>query len=187
MTTFTGIGERRAREILATGGGMPGETYTIDDARASLERIAYNRAFDMFCECEETALHVYYANHKSERRIRHLEPLSMRFGTTEWHPIPDTLIKCRDLETGEIREFSTAFDGNPGLPGVIRLALENAARRGPGLYAMDNGKEWGWMLAEFDGEKWSSHRNGYDIEPPTEMIAAAVFVSTPREYDRVPE
>jgi hypothetical protein len=73
------------------------------------------------------SIHVYYTNHEGKRRIRNLVPLGLRYGSTKWHPQEQLLIKCLDLENQEVREFSDAFSGNPGLPGVVALAVKHEA------------------------------------------------------------
>ena len=79
-------------------------------------------------------IYVYYTTHKEKRRIRHLRPLGIRWGSTEWRPTEGLLIRCVDLETGEEGEFSDAFDGNPGFPGVVGLAVRAEQERDSGAF-----------------------------------------------------
>jgi hypothetical protein len=50
-------------------------------------------------------LPVRYTNHRGETRVRRIVPLGVRFGATKWHPQPQWLLKCLDVEKGQEREF----------------------------------------------------------------------------------
>ena len=52
-----------------------------------------------------------YTNHRGEKRARRLHLLSLRFGATEWHPVPGLLIKAEDLDRPGAIEI---FDSSPG-------------------------------------------------------------------------
>lgn len=47
-----------------------------------------------------------YTNWKDERRAREIMPISIRFGSTEWHPDEQWLLLARDVERNEDREFA---------------------------------------------------------------------------------
>ena len=47
-----------------------------------------------------------YRNWKGETRTRTIRPLSLRFGTSEWHMEPQWLLLAEDLDTGNQREFA---------------------------------------------------------------------------------
>lgn len=49
---------------------------------------------------------VMYCNWRGERRTRHLQPISMWYGSTEWHPDPQWLIKAIDMDTGDEKDFA---------------------------------------------------------------------------------
>lgn len=52
-------------------------------------------------------LNVDYTNHRGERRRRNLIPLTLEFGSTNWHPQPQYFLVCVDTEktTGEARHY----------------------------------------------------------------------------------
>lgn len=47
-----------------------------------------------------------YTNYKGETAWRHVEPIEIRFGATEWHKEPQWLLKALDLDKKAIREFA---------------------------------------------------------------------------------
>lgn len=49
-----------------------------------------------------------YTNWRGEVADRHIEVLGVRFGSTEWHPSPQLLLRGLDLEKMEEREFAIA-------------------------------------------------------------------------------
>lgn len=52
------------------------------------------------------AIHVRYTNWRGETAPRHLYPVKIWFGSTEWHTEPQWLVKASDLTTGNIRDFA---------------------------------------------------------------------------------
>jgi hypothetical protein len=48
----------------------------------------------------------WYRNYKGEEAYRRVRPLSIRFGTSEWHPEPQWLMLADDLENEKTREFA---------------------------------------------------------------------------------
>lgn len=51
-------------------------------------------------------VNVRYTNYKGETSNRIIRPINIRFGATEWHSEPQWLLKCKDMEKNQIREFS---------------------------------------------------------------------------------
>lgn len=49
---------------------------------------------------------VTYTNWKGITATRRIRPHSLRFGSTEWHPEPQWLMKAEDIEKNELREFA---------------------------------------------------------------------------------
>ena len=48
----------------------------------------------------------WYRNYKGEEAFRRVRPLSIRFGTSEWHSEPQWLMLADDLENQKTREFA---------------------------------------------------------------------------------
>lgn len=44
-----------------------------------------------------------YTNWRGETAERRVSPLSVEFGSTEWHPEPQALLRAVDMDKGEIR------------------------------------------------------------------------------------
>lgn len=58
-----------------------------------------------------------YTNHRGETAERTVIPLGVRFGSTQWHPEPQWLLRAFDLEKGAEREFAMAeIDEPPKAP-----------------------------------------------------------------------
>lgn len=49
-----------------------------------------------------------YTNYKHERKLRNIEPVRILFGSSEWHPEPQWLLRALDIDRGVIREFAIA-------------------------------------------------------------------------------
>ena len=47
-----------------------------------------------------------YTNWRGEDSIRWVTPLSLRWGSSEWHPDPQWLMRAFDHDKGEEREFA---------------------------------------------------------------------------------
>lgn len=55
-----------------------------------------------------------YTNWRGETRVRRIVPMTLWWGSTEWHPEPQWLITGLDADTNELRDFSLAhFKGTP--------------------------------------------------------------------------
>lgn len=48
----------------------------------------------------------WYRNYKGEEGYRRVRPISIRFGTSEWHKEPQWLMLADDLENRKRREFA---------------------------------------------------------------------------------
>lgn len=55
---------------------------------------------------QETAIEVVYTNYRGETRKRTIFPDRVYYGTTEWHPEPQWLLRALDLEKNEMRDFA---------------------------------------------------------------------------------
>ena len=55
---------------------------------------------------EEDYVTIDYTNHRGERRLRLIRPVSIYFGTTDWHPTKQWLLRAIDCEKGETRDFA---------------------------------------------------------------------------------
>lgn len=49
---------------------------------------------------------VRYTNWKGQTQTRRIEPIKIFFGTTEYHPDPQWLLKCFDVDKNAERTFS---------------------------------------------------------------------------------
>lgn len=47
-----------------------------------------------------------YKNYKGEVSLRHVYPVEIRYGSTEWHPEEQWLLKAWDYGKGDYREFA---------------------------------------------------------------------------------
>ena len=52
------------------------------------------------------AIHFRYTNWRGETSMRHASPISLRFGTSEWHRKPQWLLCAFDHDKNEAREFA---------------------------------------------------------------------------------
>lgn len=56
----------------------------------------------------EALVDVDYTNWRGERRTRTIIPVSIRFGSTAWHTVPQWLLSAVDIEDGRTKEFAMA-------------------------------------------------------------------------------
>ena len=49
---------------------------------------------------------IYYTNYRGELSTRLIVPISMWFGSNEWHKKPQWIFTAHDLDKGEKREFA---------------------------------------------------------------------------------
>jgi hypothetical protein len=49
-----------------------------------------------------------YTNWRGETRERHLVAITLWYGSTNYHPEPQWLLRCMDLEKYEIRDMALA-------------------------------------------------------------------------------
>ena len=47
-----------------------------------------------------------YVNWKGEKGIRRVIPIKLWWGSTQWHPEPQWLLKAKDLDKNEERDFA---------------------------------------------------------------------------------
>lgn len=90
------------------------------------------------------ALTFRYTNWRGETAVRTATPISLRWGTTEWHPKPDWLLRAYDHEKRAEREFALA-DCQFALPAEPDEAV--VERIGQAL-AKSCGHQWGCFCSE---------------------------------------
>lgn len=49
---------------------------------------------------------IMYTNWKGEKRPRHIKPVMLWYGSTEYHPEPQMLLQALDLEKNQMRDFA---------------------------------------------------------------------------------
>jgi len=65
-------------------------------------------------ELEEMAIRVIYRNWKGEEGIRHILPLRVWYGSTEWHKKEQWLMKVYDIDKEAMRDYALKdFKGSP--------------------------------------------------------------------------
>lgn len=78
-----------------------------------------------------TAIVFWYRNYKGEEGYRRATPLSIRFGTSEWHKEPQWLMLGYDMENNKQREFAmrsmSGVVGNPVLQFPQQVSLKEFA------------------------------------------------------------
>ena len=57
---------------------------------------------------DQGVVQVRYRNWKGVTALRRIRPISIRFGTTEWHPDPGYLLRAFDLDKQAERDFALA-------------------------------------------------------------------------------
>lgn len=71
----------------------------------------------------EPALTFWYRNYKGHEGYRRVRPLSLRYGTSEWHQEPQWLMRAYDLVNEKEREFAVRdMSGVIGSP-VIEFGM----------------------------------------------------------------
>lgn len=55
---------------------------------------------------EDKSVKIDYVNHRGERAIRTIEPITIFWGSSEWHPEPQWLILAYDIERKQERAFA---------------------------------------------------------------------------------
>jgi len=68
-----------------------------------------------------------YTNYSGATTIRRVLPVAIRFGTSPWHPEPCWLLRARDLDADEEREFDMRNIQPPNIE-TLRAALENVSQ-----------------------------------------------------------
>ncbi|MDR6952331.1 hypothetical protein J2X65_001686 [Ancylobacter sp. 3268] len=76
-------------------------------------------------ELEKAPLTFTYRNWRGETDTRRALPLGIRFGSTEWHPEPEWLLRAFDIDRQAEREFALAGIGTQ--PHALAKALETIA------------------------------------------------------------
>lgn len=66
------------------------------------------------------AITFWYRNYKGEEGYRRVRPISIRFGTSEWHKEPQWLMLADDLVNNKQREFAMrGIQSVVGAPTVV--------------------------------------------------------------------
>jgi predicted DNA-binding transcriptional regulator YafY len=63
---------------------------------------------EVFCYYERMSksIKILYKNWKNETSIRHIQPIQIWYGSTEWHKEDQWLMKALDLDKDEERDFA---------------------------------------------------------------------------------
>ena len=54
----------------------------------------------------EKEILIRYTNYRGETALRRIIPISLRFGSTQWHPEPQWLLEAFDLDRRAARAFA---------------------------------------------------------------------------------
>lgn len=74
------------------------------------------------------AIIFWYRNYKGEEGYRRVLPISIRYGTSQWHPEKQWLMLADDLENNKQREFAMRdISGMVGSPVLAFAKLTGAA------------------------------------------------------------
>ena len=57
-------------------------------------------------ESKKTQLRIEYTNWRGEASVRTIVPLNIWFGSTEWHPVEQWLMRAVDIEKDAERDFA---------------------------------------------------------------------------------
>jgi predicted DNA-binding transcriptional regulator YafY len=57
-------------------------------------------------ESKKTQLRIEYTNWRGETSVRTIVPLNIWFGSTEWHPVEQWLMRAVDIEKDAERDFA---------------------------------------------------------------------------------
>jgi predicted DNA-binding transcriptional regulator YafY len=63
-----------------------------------------------------TAVTFWYANHRGEEAVRRVLPYYLWYGSTEWHPTPQWLVRGYDLDRQAERDFAMSGLRGPWVP-----------------------------------------------------------------------
>ena len=79
---------------------------------------------------EADAIQMTYRNYRGEVSRRTISPISIWFGTTDWHPEPGWLLSGIDMDKGERRDFALADCQFADLSPAPALASQNREAQG---------------------------------------------------------
>lgn len=54
----------------------------------------------------DRAIKIVYRNHRGEVGTRRIKPITIWFGSSQWHPEPQWLMEAMDLEKNVVRDFA---------------------------------------------------------------------------------
>jgi predicted DNA-binding transcriptional regulator YafY len=97
-----------------------------------------------------------YQNWKGEIAERSVQPLGLEYGSTEWHPEPQWLLRALDTEKGAERQFA--------MKDIIRFGETGAASSGLGALVL--------KLSKFEAVLRDIHQRAvnYQIQYPLEGL-----------------
>lgn len=52
------------------------------------------------------SISMIYTNYRGETSTRHIVPINITFGSTEYHPEPQWILSGHDMDKSEYREFA---------------------------------------------------------------------------------
>lgn len=58
-----------------------------------------------------------YTNHRGERALRGVHPYDISFNSTEWHPMPQWVLRAHDYNKSAVRDFALLSVHSWQLPG----------------------------------------------------------------------
>ena len=71
-------------------------------------------------------LTITYTNYRGETSVRRITPMALYYGRSEWHEGWQWILRARDLDKDEVREFALKDFGAPAT--ARNDALEEAAK-----------------------------------------------------------
>jgi len=75
---------------------------TLSPVQGEVEPVAYPRVDGKIAPPVE----IGYTNYRGEFAVRCIIPLSFWYGSTDWHPEPQWLVKAYDADKGAERDFA---------------------------------------------------------------------------------
>lgn len=129
-----------------------------------------------------TPITITYTNWKGVTSERSIIPRGVWFGSTEWHPEPQWLVKALDVEKGAERDFALADFGRRATPAddlraaaVVALASVDAFMSG--MPITDAQKAQSDTLARAASFASEAYRQGYDHDQATHAMLRAFLTA----------
>lgn len=100
-----------------------------------------------------------YTNYRGETSVRRITPMGIHFGSTDWHPEPQWLVRAYDHDKQATRDFAFKDFGKPvDVAAVRRQAYEEAAK---------------WL------DDWSTKTMSQDVSPDYAATAIRAISAEP--------